>query len=110
MEGQGDIKRRNFLKKTVLVAVAVSVSGLKACKEDDNTDPIRNDCVTTKDILGPFYKAGAPYQENIIPPENTAAPLYILGKVSGNCNPVKDARVEIGKPYGRIYDTSDGIS
>jgi catechol 1,2-dioxygenase len=109
MERQRDIKRRSFLKKTVLVAVAVSVSGLKACKDDDNTDPVGIDCATTKDILGPFYKAGAPYQENIIPPENEAAPLYITGKVSGNCNTlIEDAIVEIWNANTEgIYDISD---
>jgi catechol 1,2-dioxygenase len=111
MENQRDIKRRNFLKKSVLVAVAVSVSGLKACNEDDNTNRIKNECATTKDILGPFYKAGAPFLENIIPPENKAAPLFIIGKVLGDCNTLlRDATVEIWNANTEgVYDTSDAF-
>jgi catechol 1,2-dioxygenase len=105
---KNDVNRRNFLKKTMLVAVAVSVSGLKSCKEEDSINSIDN-CATTKDILGPFYKGGAPFREDIIPSENTGAPLLLHGRVSGGCSTIIDgAIVEIWNANTEgVYDTSD---
>jgi protocatechuate 3,4-dioxygenase beta subunit len=102
-----DLNRRDFIKKTALVAVAVSLPCFGSCKKDKQ-DPIKNDCSTTDDILGPFYKAGAPFRENIIPVENTAAPLIVQGKVFANCDTVlKDAMVEIWNANDQgEYDTS----
>lgn len=102
------LNRRNFLKNTALFAVAVSTSVWSGChdkeeeeievpvKVDDDKIILPTDCKTTTDILGPFYKTGAPFQEDVIPAESTGAPLIVSGKVFGDCDTeLKDAVVEI---------------
>jgi catechol 1,2-dioxygenase len=90
--------RRNFIKKSSFIAVAVSFIPLTGCKDKAGTEPepVVDDCETTDDILGPFYKAGAPLRENIIPDGNNTEPLVLEGKVYSDCDdPVADAMVEI---------------
>lgn len=55
------------------------------------------DSPTTTDILGPFYRPGAPMRSNIIPNSSTGTPMNLHGTVfneSGNI-PLKGALVEI---------------
>jgi protocatechuate 3,4-dioxygenase beta subunit len=103
------IGRREFLAKSTLVAVAISMPVTISCKESNAADPVSNECSeTTKDILGPYYKAGSPIRENIIPSENTAPPLLIKGIIFSDCDTeVKDALVEIWNANeDGEYDTS----
>jgi catechol 1,2-dioxygenase len=99
--------RRKFMQQVSLYAVAVSLPCLHSCVM--NQGPIAKKCSTTDDILGPFYKAGSPFQENIIPAENTAAPLIVQGKVISNCDTLlQDAVVEIWNANDQgIYDSSN---
>lgn len=102
------IKRRSFLKKFTIVSVSVFVSA--SCKKEEPNIPILDDeCRTTADILGPFYKAGAPIRENIIPTGASGEPLIISGKVYGDCNNfLQDALVEIWNADDEgAYDTSE---
>ena len=99
---KNDIDRREFVSKTARIAVAISMPVFVSCKDDNNnapepvTPPKKEDCNTTVDILGPFYKPDAPFREDIIPPENTALPLIVQGKVFGDCETaLKDAVAEI---------------
>lgn len=93
---KNDIDRRGFIKKSAVFAMAVSMPSFVSCKDDNDDTPAIKECNTTADILGPFYKPGAPFREEIIPPENMGAPLIVQGKVFGDCNnSVKDALVEI---------------
>lgn len=91
------IDRRFFLKQSARYAVAVTVfQTLQACSNETNKNKILPQCKTTDDILGPFYKANAPFQENITPSESMGNALMIKGQVLSGCNtPVKDAIVEI---------------
>jgi protocatechuate 3,4-dioxygenase beta subunit len=101
--------RRTFIKNTILVVVSASIPSLVSCK-DNQKDPVpsNGECITTDDILGPFYKAGAPFQENIIPSGNITAPLIIHGKVFSNCDTLlKNAIVEIWNADDKgEYDSS----
>ena len=103
-----NLSRRDFIKTSTLIAVAVSVPGLESCSSDD-VESIKNGCTTTADILGPFYKASAPFREDIIPYGNTAAPLFISGKVSSGCDTgLPGAIVEIwNADVDGAYDTSE---
>lgn len=91
------LKRRSFLKKFTIVSVSVMVAPSCIGKKDDCIIlPPENECQTTTDILGPFYKPGAPFREDIIPAGASGVPLIIKGKVYSNCDTVlKDAVVEI---------------
>jgi catechol 1,2-dioxygenase len=101
--------RRDFIKDTVLVAVSISLPGFISCKNEQHAPvPVKEKCITTDDILGPFYQAGAPFREEIIPSGNTGAPLLVRGKVFSYCDAaVKDAIVEIWNADDNgEYDTS----
>jgi protocatechuate 3,4-dioxygenase beta subunit len=108
MNDQKIIDRRAFIKASALFAMAVSVP-VASCKEDKDGNPEPSVCRTTEDILGPFYKSGAPFRELIIPAGNTTSPLIIEGKVFSNCdNLIKDAIVEIwNADENGVYDLSD---
>jgi catechol 1,2-dioxygenase len=112
MKEQKTIDRRTFMKASSLFALAVSVPVI-ACKEDkdETDDPEPSECLTTEDILGPYYKAGAPFREMIIPEGNTAPPLIIEGEVFSNCDTsLKDAIVEIWNADEEGgYDLSDSF-
>jgi protocatechuate 3,4-dioxygenase beta subunit len=112
MKEQKIIDRRTFMKASSLFALAVSVPVI-ACKgdKDDADDPEPSECRTTEDILGPYYKAGAPFRETIIPDGNTAPPLIIEGKVFSNCDdPINEASVEIwNADADGGYDLSDNF-
>lgn len=105
--------RRHFIKTSALFAMAISVPGLGACKEDQPPQPREEnstDCTpTTEDILGPFYKAGAPFRENIVPENSSGTPLVISGKVFSDCDtPLQNALVEIWNANEEgAYDTSE---
>ena len=55
------MQRRIFIRNTVLSAVAVSTSGFITF----NGQFYEGDCETTTDILGPFYRPGAPVRSNM---------------------------------------------
>jgi len=103
-----NINRRDFIKTSSLFAVAVSIPGFSGCKDDEGIDTT-DDCQTTADILGPYYKAGAPLGENIIPAGDQTPPLVIEGKVFSDCNDLlADAVVEIwNADADGAYDSSE---
>jgi protocatechuate 3,4-dioxygenase beta subunit len=103
-----EFSRRNFIKTSALFAVAVSMPDLSSCKSE-TTDFSPNDCLTTDDILGPYYKAGAPLRENIIPVTVDTDPLIIKGKVFSHCAvALAKADVEIwNADENGAYDTSE---
>lgn len=102
------INRKDFIKSSAMFAVAVSIHGLTGC-EDKEQNNLPGDCQTTADILGPYYKAGAPPGENIIPVGITTPPLIIEGKVFSGCgNVLANAEVEIWNADAEgEYDTSE---
>lgn len=104
------INRRGFIKTSALFAIAVSAPVFVACKDDSGTlPPAEEACKTTDDILGPFYKAGAPVREDIAPESSSGTPLLIEGKVFGSCDLLlENALVEIWNANDEgQYDTSN---
>lgn len=92
------------------MAVTLSIPVLACKKKEDDPDPNNSsDCVTTDDILGPFYKPGSPFREDIIPSTSQGEPLVLEGKVFTDCDkPLKDAVVEIWNANeDGDYDTSN---
>ncbi|HYC84424.1 MAG TPA: hypothetical protein VEB86_04345 [Chryseosolibacter sp.] len=102
------IQRRTFLRGTSLIAIAACVPLSHGCDEPD-PDASAAECSTTDDILGPFYKAGAPLRENIVPDNSSGVPLIVTGTVYANCeNVLAGAIVEIwNADHEGEYDTSD---
>jgi len=103
------IHRREFFKQASLLVMAVSMP-IVGCSSRDEIGPIvTDDCQTTADILGPYYKAGSPFREVIIPEKNDTPPLIIHGKVFTDCDHVlEDAVVEIwNADEDGNYDTSE---
>ncbi len=79
-----------------MFAIAVSIAPTLLSCENPSQASVPDPCKTTDDILGPFFKANAPFRENIMPANSTATPLIIEGKVYSSCNSVlADAIVEI---------------
>ena len=103
------INRRGFIKTSALFAIAVSAPVFVSCKDDSGTlPPAEEACKTTDDILGPFYKAGAPFREDIAPENSSGTPLLIEGKVFSGCDLLlENALVEIWNADAEgQYDTS----
>jgi protocatechuate 3,4-dioxygenase beta subunit len=94
------LNRRQFIKNSALYAVSVCTFGFISCsKENENilNNPVTGDCKTTSDILGPFYRAGAPFRSDLTLPDQSGENLIINGKVySSDCvTLLKDAIVDI---------------
>jgi catechol 1,2-dioxygenase len=101
--------RRKFIRNASLFAVAISIPGLVSCKDERSEGPgTENNCATTDDILGPFYKSGAPFREDVTPSGATGTPLIVQGQVFSGCDALlKDAQVEIWNANDNgEYDTT----
>ena len=87
------MKRRKFIQDSAMLALTVGVFG--KIKWDGEkyvgTDP------TTTDILGPFYRPGAPFKTDLIQPGTKGQTLHFSGTVFGKDakTPVNGALVEI---------------
>lgn len=83
------IERRELLR-LLSVSGAASLLGLKAFRSQAQ-------CLTTPDILGPFYLPGAPEIAQLAPDGAPGTPLFITGTVYANdCeSPVPNAKVDV---------------
>jgi hypothetical protein len=87
------MKRRKFIQDSSVLALSIGVFG--KIKWDGEkyigTDP------TTTDILGPFYRPGAPFKTDLIQPGTKGETLYFSGTVFGKDGktPVNGGLVEI---------------
>ena len=101
------MKRRKFIQDSAMLALTVGVFG--KIKWDGEkyigTDP------TTTDILGPFYRPGAPFKANLIQPGTKGETLHFSGTVIGKDGktPVNGSLVEIWHcdEMGTYDNTSD---
>jgi protocatechuate 3,4-dioxygenase beta subunit len=75
------LPRRTFLKQTTLYAFAVSALGYTPSARSEPTPP---GCGTTADILGPYYRPGAPFRTDLTGPGHTTPPLLVKGTVFGD--------------------------
>jgi catechol 1,2-dioxygenase len=87
------MQRRNFIKTTVLSAVAVSATGFVRL----NGERYEGDCATTSDILGPFYRPDSPVRKNLVIKGEKGDLIKLLGRVLHNdcATPYKNAKVEL---------------
>jgi catechol 1,2-dioxygenase len=87
------MNRRTFILQSSLTAFSISAFG--SIRWDGKT--FTGDSPTTTDILGPFYRPGAPIRSNIIPPGSQGVPLHLKGVVyrENGKTPLDDALIEI---------------
>lgn len=71
------MKRRTFVKQSTLTAFSVAAFGAI----NWNGKSFEGDTVTTTDILGPFYRPGAPMRNNLIPSGSTGEVMNLTGTV-----------------------------
>lgn len=89
--------RRKFIKTGSLFAFAVSTVGCVVSQPTkENPSAFKGDCTTTDDILGPFYRAGAPIRNDITTSAFKEEKISIKGVVyQGDCKtPLEGALVE----------------
>ncbi|MBL4655167.1 MAG: hypothetical protein JKY33_05030 [Bacteroidia bacterium] len=84
--------RKQFITKLLTLVVGVSLIGLVACKKRK-----LKKCITTDDILGPFYRKDAPTRTDLNVNNKTGTELKISGNVYGEdcATPLNDAKIEI---------------
>jgi catechol 1,2-dioxygenase len=87
------MQRRIFIKNSSLTVLSISAFGSVSW----NGKSFEGDTPTTTDILGPFYRPGAPLRTNLRLPDTKGAPIVLKGIVfkEDGKTPVNDALVEI---------------
>lgn len=87
------MQRRTFIKNSTLTVISVTAFGSLHW----NGQHFEGDTVTTTDILGPFYRPGAPLRTNLRVPNTNGTPIVLKGfifKEDGK-TPINNAFVEI---------------
>lgn len=86
------MKRRTFVRNSSLTAFSVAAFGAL----NWNGKSFEGDTETTTDILGPFYRPGAPIRSNLIPKGSTGEVLHLSGMIfqKDSKTPLSDALVE----------------
>jgi catechol 1,2-dioxygenase len=101
------MQRRKFIKETGMIAISIGAFGnISWCKGS-----FIGDTQTTTDLLGPFYRPGAPIRKNINAQGYTGKPFHISGTIfkEDGKTPFKNCRIEIWQcDEDKVYDnTSD---
>jgi catechol 1,2-dioxygenase len=100
------INRREFIAFTLIAGVGICSGCLLGC----SASAAATTCVTTDDILGPYYRAGAPLRNNLRIPGDSGTPLRVYGKVlsSTDCiSPISNANLEVWQCDAQAkYDNS----
>lgn len=101
------MQRRSFIKNSTLTVISVSAFGAL----NWNGKNFEGDTPTTTDILGPFYRPGAPMRTNLRLAGSKGTPIVLKGKVfkEDGKTPIRGAFVEIWHcNENELYDnTSD---
>lgn len=86
--------RRNFIRITSLSAFAASVSGFTFVNSEGMTV---GDCQTTSDMLGPFFREGAPVRNDLNYNKRKGEELKVVGQVfASDCkSPLADVFVDV---------------
>ncbi len=87
------MQRRTFIKNSSLTVISISAFG----GLNWNGKHFEGDTPTTTDILGPFYRPGAPLRSNLRLPGSNGAPIVLKGIIfkEDGTTPVNNAFVEI---------------
>lgn len=87
------MRRRTFLYQSSLIAFSMGVAG--KIKWDGKS--YVGEEPTTTDILGPYYRPGAPFKTDLVQPGTKGEVLHFSGTIfnKDGKTPVKDALVEI---------------
>lgn len=101
------MQRRTFIKNSTLTVISVSAFGAL----NWNGKNFEGDTPTTTDILGPFYRPGAPLRSNLRIAGSNGTPIVLKGRIfkEDGKTPINNAFVEIWHCNEKeIYDnTSD---
>src|SRR5215813_14572916 len=98
------MRRRTFLRNSSFVAIGVGVFGHVIW----NNDRFTGDSPTTTDVLGPFYRPGAPFKTNINPQGFKGTNLHLTGTIfkDDERTPFNDCFIEIWQVnHEGEYDT-----
>lgn len=90
------ITRKQFLKTTSIALAGIPFTTLIQCQKNEAAPAIH--CVTGEDILGPFYRANAPFRTALNILNEKGTPIIIQGKVLGgeDCSlPLADVTVDV---------------
>lgn len=90
------MNRKDFLWKTGAALLAFTLP-VKDNYAFDPSDQATGSCLpTTTDILGPYYRANAPFRSDLTVPGDPGAILTFKGRVlNEDCNPLSDAIVDV---------------
>ena len=97
--------RRSFVKNSSLTVLSISVFG----GLNWNGKSFEGNTPTTTDILGPFYRPGAPLRTNLILPNSKGTPVVLRGTIfkEDGKTPINNALVEIWHcDENEIYDNA----
>lgn len=98
------MRRRQFLKNSSFAAIGIGVFGRVLF----SNDRFIGDSPTTTDVLGPFYRPGAPFKTNINPRGFTGTNLHLTGTIfkDDGRTPFNDCLIEIWQVnHEGEYDT-----
>lgn len=104
------LQRKEFIKQTGIVAIGIGSFG----RIQWNNDHFTGDTPTTTDILGPFYRPGAPFRENLNPADFKGEILQLSGTIykEDGKTPMNNCLMEIWqcKQDGLYDNVSDDFS
>ena len=90
------LTRKKFIQTTTIALAGIPFATLMQCKKESNAQII--DCTTGEDILGPFYRANAPFRTALNILNEAGTPIIIRGQVlgGGDCSlPLAEAIVDV---------------
>lgn len=99
------MQRRTFIKNSSLTVLSISAFG----SLNWNGKSFEGDTPTTTDILGPFYRPGAPLKSNLVLPYAKGTPIVLKGSIfkENGKTPVNNALVEIWHcDENEVYDNA----
>ncbi len=101
------MQRRQFIKQTSAIAIGMGVFGNISWQ----TDKYIADTITATDILGPFYRPGAPLRSNMNPGNYSGNELYLSGRIlkEDGKTPLKNCLIEVWQcqPDGNYDNISE---
>ena len=87
------MQRKEFIKQSSILIIGIGLTG----SIQWDKDRFIGDTPTTTDILGPFYRPGAPLRKNLNPPDFNGDILHLSGTVfkEDGKTPMSNCLIEI---------------